>query len=290
MTVSWHSVVFLVFVFICVTKAWVPPAYNVKSLQKIKVPPLRISLKETYDELRTSISNKFDLQTTDFTETYECQTWSKGDTKGTADWLQEASPQFLTGASFYTKSNSQFSSEEYTINIWMGPSYDVPNMLLTFGEVAPNNYFVTSDFVVRGSVPFGSDPQYVEKYYSSSVTQAWKSAYSNPDVVPMHSELSTLESRILFSPARISVSNLNQEVSIDMINTHVSTFLSFLDTAQPIAARLRGSFNLRDDKLRQFYFSGELVKNQHEFGEDLGRNIAASNTGPLAEAYVGGGS
>jgi hypothetical protein len=48
--------------------------------------------------------------------------------------------------------------------------------------------------------------------------------------------------------------------------------------------------NLRDDKLRQFFYRGELNKNIKEFGDSLGPTIAAVNTGPTAEAYVGGGS
>jgi hypothetical protein len=70
----------------------------------------------------------------------------------------------------------------------------------------------------------------------------------------------------------------------------VNRFLSWVEKAQPIMARTRGSFNLRDDKLRQYYFKGEVAKNMARLGNDLGVKVGAANTGPTAEAYVGGGS
>jgi hypothetical protein len=67
-------------------------------------------------------------------------------------------------------------------------------------------------------------------------------------------------------------------------------FLTWLDAAQPIPARLRGSFNMRDDKLRQFFYRGQVQKQVKLLGDGLGQTVAVVNTGPTAEAYVGGGS
>lgn len=36
----------------------------------------------------------------------------------------------------------------------MGPSYDVPNVLLTFGEQSDEKYHVTADYVIRGKLYF----------------------------------------------------------------------------------------------------------------------------------------
>ena len=59
---------------------------------------------------------------------------------------------------------------------------------------------------------------------------------------------------------------------------------------QPIAARLRGGFNARDDKLRQYFYRGKVEEYTALFGEEEGRTMAAISTGPISEAYVGGGS
>ena len=64
----------------------------------------------------------------------------------------------------------------------------------------------------------------------------------------------------------------------------------WVDEAQPIPARSRGSMNLRDDKLRQYFYRGEVTRCVKELGDDLGSVVAAGNTGPTAESYVGGGS
>lgn len=86
------------------------------------------------------------------------------------------------------------------------------------------------------------------------------------------------------------MNGLDETTTIELVQGHVDRLLSWLDQAQPIAARLRGSFNLRDDKLRQYYFRGQMQEQVALLGADLGKVVAAANTGPTAEAYVGGGS
>ena len=54
--------------------------------------------------------------------------------------------------------------------------------------------------------------------------------------------------------------------------------------------RQKAGYNSRDDKLRQFAYAGNLNKYNTQFGGDLAKSMAAAFTGPLAEAYVGGGS
>merc|ERR1712157_320 len=162
---------------------------------------------------------------------------------------------------------TQNNAEEFTINIWMGPSY----------------------YVARGATPLGSDPQYTEKYYSNSLIQAWTEYYSKPGVISIPPSPS-FYLRILTGPNRIALANLSKQDAEQIINTHIGTFASWLDGATPTVARSRGAFNLRDDKLRQFYFNAMTSIFVQEFGDDLGKALGASYTGPVAEAYVGGGS
>lgn len=263
-----------------------------------------MSLGATYETLTKQVTEKLGLQQTDFTSSYEADVWSCSQSpdvqiSGTSLWLSEASPKYLTGASFctHTHSSPQQDQATYTINIWMGPSYDVPHMLLTFGQTVAHGptsslttYSLSADYVTRGATPFGSDPQVLDNYYSKEVIQAWSKAYSLPGACPLAPQ-EEFSSRILNSPVRMALHNIASIHDVNaLVHGHVDRFLSWITTAQPIMARARGSFNLRDDKLRQFYFKGEVAKNVASLGDKLGFKVGAANTGPTAEAYVGGGS
>jgi hypothetical protein len=250
---------------------------------------LSMSMRPAYDNLCATVSSKFSLKVTDFAQAYQAQSWRGSSAEGTAEWLAEASPQFLTGVSTCTRNNyySGHKKEELMLNIWMGPSYDIPHCLLTFGEGENGLYHVTADYVPRGATVMGGDPQYMERYYGGDVQSAWTAAYQQGVALPPEMEF---ESRLLDSPARISVTGLSQQQAQDLAINHVNRFLSWVDAAQPIPARLRGSFNMRDDKLRQFYYRGQVQKQLQQLGDGLGQTVAIANTGPTAEAYVGGGS
>jgi hypothetical protein len=251
---------------------------------------LKMSLRSVYDELCQTVSHKFALKVTDFSSTYQAQTWKSSVAEGSADWLAESSPQYLTGVSLCTRINNKditVKREELTLNVWMGPSYDVPHCLIEFGQAADGSYHVTLDYVARGATVMGGDPQYLQQYYGDDVQGAWTFAHTIGAPLPPEP---AFEARLLDSPARISVTGLSATDAGNMARTHVSRYLSWLDTAQPIPARLRGSFNMRDDKLRQFFYRGQVQKQVRLLGEGLGQTVAAVNTGPTTEAYVGGGS
>jgi len=246
------------------------------------------SMKDTLESLGDKVIQKFGLQGTDFCDTFNAKTWvSDSGVYGTAMWMSESSPNWLTGVSLCTRVNSDATNEQLTINIWMGPSYDVPNMLLTFGEESNGKYSVVADYVVRGSIPIGSDPPYLESYYGDDVRTAWTKAYSLGQPLPPTMEF---ESRMLDSPAKIAVGGLTKADADSIAQEHLDRFLVWVDGASTIPARSRGSMNMRDDKIRQFFYRGQVRKQVQEFGPGLGPTIAAVNTGPTAEAYVGGGS
>ena len=144
-----------------------------------------MSLRPLYDSLSSKVSAQLGLQATDFCETFQAATWQsitpattggvQASVQGTAAWWSEASPQFLTGVSTCTR--VQGPAEELTINVWMGPSYDIPHMLLTFGGNADGStYHVSADYVPRGANVMGSDPQYMQAYYNEQVRDAWTAA------------------------------------------------------------------------------------------------------------------
>jgi hypothetical protein len=173
------------------------------------------------------------------------------------------------------------------LNVWMGPSYDVPHLLVTFGLDQGNLYHVTADYVPRGAIVMGSDPQYLQAFYDETVQQAWTDASAAGQALGPAPEF---ELRLLDSPAKIAVTGLTAASAEAIVVAHVDRFLAWVEQAQQVPARLRGSFNMRDDKIRQYYYRGQVAKQAAALGGDLGMTVAAVNTGPTAEAYVGGGS
>lgn len=71
---------------------------------------------------------------------------------------------------------------------------------------------------------------------------------------------------------------------------HTDRWLDWVANAKAVEARQRGAINVRDDKLRQFAFRAHLDAWVGKVGPETARKLAAGFTGPLAEAYVGGGS
>jgi hypothetical protein len=160
---------------------------------------------------------------------------------------------------------------------------------MTFGEESNGRYAVTADYVARGDTPIGSNPQYINMFYGEDVTTTWTSAYNTEGSQPLAPQ-GSFEERLLASPARIAVGGLSRDVADRIVSNHLDRFLAWVDAAEPIPARSRGSMNLRDDKLRQFFYRGELTRCVKDLGNNLGSVVAAGNTGPTAESYVGGGS
>lgn len=274
--------------FVQTTQPWTTPHDSWVSTK------LSMSLQPVYDELCNTVASRLGLQRTDFTDQLGASTWqASSGVQGAADWWSETSPKFLTGVTTCTRKNAGGGGsggamqEELTINIWMGPSYDVPHMLLTFGQAGASDYHITADYVPRGATVMGGDPQYLEAYFGAPVQAAWNSAYQAGMALPPTPEF---DLRLLDSPVKLSVTGLSASQAETLSRDHLNRFLTFVDAAQPIAARLRGSFNLRDDKLRQFYYKGQLAKQVASLGPELGPTVAAVVTGPTAEAYVGGGS
>jgi hypothetical protein len=128
-------------------------------------------------------------------------------------------------------------------------------------ELPTVRYHVIADYVPRGAnVMMGSDPQCIQAYYNDQGKGAWTAAYAaaGSQVLPPTAEF---DLRLIDSPVKIAVTGLlTQQQAQDTASAHADLFWSWVSSAQPVAARLRGSFNLRDDKLRQFYYRGQAAK------------------------------
>jgi hypothetical protein len=165
----------------------------------------------------------------------------------------------------------------------------VPHMTLSFGTdvlaTGESVYSIRTDYIPRGPFPFGSDASYLESFYKHEM-----------NALPSHREFHSVSPklsfnhRLLHSPIYFAGNNLPFDLVSSLATSHVDRWLDFMSAAKPLEARQKAGYNSRDDKLRQFAFAANWNEYSAKFGKDSGRKLAAAFTGPLAEAYVGGGS
>ena len=131
----------------------------------------RLSLKASAEtELGTlqttlleAVNAEFGLKLTDFTDVYQAKSWKEGGYSGTCEWYDEAKGSKLTGVSKNTV-NGPGGYFTKTLNVWMGPGFLVPHMMLTVGEdpAAHAGVAVVADFIPRGQFWLGGDQSYLE--------------------------------------------------------------------------------------------------------------------------------
>lgn len=261
---------------------------------------------ELHNRLFDDINSKLSLKLTDYGDYQGVATWRDGDWDGNVEWFDEAMGAKLTGVSKYSAFNAATGVSRYSIDCWVGPSLLVPHMLLSFGTVPSNdrglNNMIIMDFVPRGATPFGSDSNYVDKYYGNEVLDCYDDAIAaaaggnRGDNVHLAPPIS-FSGRLLSSPVRTAVasSSLSTGSVASFATEHVQRWLDWVTTAEKVEARQRGAINTRDDKLRQYAYRAGLASwnellDMNNLQSDLIRDLAAGSTGPLAEAYIGGGS
>mmetsp|Transcript_10914 Transcript_10914/g.10548 ORF Transcript_10914/g.10548 Transcript_10914/m.10548 type:complete len:292 (+) Transcript_10914:152-1027(+) len=255
---------------------------------------LKASASDDLSGLQTSlfdsINSYLNLKLTDFTSMYEANEWKSGDWSGNTGWWDEKMGSKLTGVSKCSTRgpNDQFSE---TLNIWMGPGYMVPHLLLTIAT-DPKTYegfSITADYVVRGPTPIGTDMTYVELYYGKDVNDWYNNIMAMPNTKHMPPSAS-FSARLLQSPIHLSVSGLSLEEATIISTDHVNRWMNFMKEAPKVEPRSRGAINGRDDKQRQFYYKAALTDSVSKVGKDFGKTLGICTTGPIAEAYIGGGS
>jgi hypothetical protein len=109
------------------------------------------------------------------------------------------------------------------------------------------------------------------------VSDACARLAGSPGAAPLAAP-SSMYSRILTSPARMAMNSLSMQDAEAAAAAQSQRFLGWMGSTQPLMARLRGSFNSRDDKLRQFYFRGEMEHNSALLSNaDVARNLAGTH-------------
>ena len=242
-------------------------------------------LSELHGSLFNKMDEHFKLKRTDYMPEY--YSWTENDYSGSCEWHEEKMGGKLTGIS----KNAIMKNEAYecvTLNGWMGPAYSVPHLCLTI-EKSGDDLSVNADLVVRGAVPIGTG-DYVDRFYGPDVISWYdKSADLGEVLAPPKS----FSARLLRSPVALSVGKLTMNSVTQITNEIVDKWLGWIADKDGVGAQIdsrqRGAMNSRDDKQRQYAYRAAVDMFTEKLGSG-GNDVAAAFTGPIAEAYVGGGS
>ena len=246
---------------------------------------MMMSLGEVHKSLFGKVDTQLKLKLTPYAS--ERNVWTEGAFSGTCEWYEEKMGGKLTGVSKNTLKGPNF--ESVTLNCWMGPAYSVPHMLLKLTQ-AGSDVSLSADYVVRGSTPIGTDQTVIDNFYGKEVNDWYDKAASNGVLLPPPSSFS---GRLLQSPIALNVGKLSLETATATASEHVERWLQWIadkeGKGKQVEARSRGAFNGRDDKLRQYAYRAVVSEMTLLLGS-AGASIGAAANGPIAEAYVGGGS
>lgn len=246
-------------------------------------------LSTLHSKLFSHVKETLGLKLTDFATKYDAAQFSKNGFEGTCEWWDESKGSKLTGVSSNSISNPSTGLQTFTLNCWMGPAYNCPHMLLTLArDPSLSGLSIRADYLPRGPVPLGSDQTAMESYFGTEVV-SW---YDNAIRAAKGSFLPpspSFHGRLLRSPVELAVHGLDEDSIGSIATEHVERWLSYVLSAQQNEARSRGAMNTRDDKQRMFAYQAELSDAVSWVGADFGPSLAAARTGPVAEAYVGGG-
>lgn len=281
---------FVVCMLLCMVCASL--AFNTQqSMKAIRMNMRMNAVTDLQEKLFNQLNDALQLKETDFTSKYGMKECSKGSHMIKTSWYDESRGSKLTGVSKYSITNSNDNSTLASVNVWMGPGYLVPHLLLTISSSMKGSdslLTISADYVPRGPTPIGSDITYVDTYYGKSVL-SWYDKYSTGNVISMPSK--SFSERLLKSAIGLTVEDLSVDNATAMSTEHVDRWIQWIKDAKQLEARQRGAINTRDDKLREYAYRANIAKSIEILGnsDDTSSSLAACMTGPVAEAYVGGG-
>jgi hypothetical protein len=247
------------------------------------------ALSTLHNSIFSKVKDTLNLKQTDFPNKYDSAAFTCNGFEGTSEWWDEVKGGKLTGVSKNVILNPSTGFSAYTLNCWMGPTYSCPHLLLTFGtDSLYNGITIRADFLPRGAVSLGSDQTVLDMHYGKDVLSWYDDAVKQSGgkfLAPSPS----FSARLLRSPVELAVAGLSDKSVTDIATAHVTRWLTFVSEAKPNEPRSRGAVNTRDDKQRMFSYQAEVAQCVALVGSDLGPKLGAARTGPVAEAYVGGG-
>lgn len=192
------------------------------------------------------LNEAFKLKTTDFSHYQGVSSWQATSADGTActgktEWLEEKLGSKLTGIARY--SITKKDHVVYHLDGWLGPSRIIPHLLVSFGYDGQRGYFVETDHLPRGPTPLGSDPSYLEAFYSPSIQTEF---YDDQMVLGKSANPSqSFALRLLRSPLYLHVEELSFEHLERLVERRVALWIDWVMQGQPLDSRLRGGYNAR---------------------------------------------
>lgn len=255
------------------------------SATSLSMGSMKHELLNLQDNLYKRLDEKLALKEMGFSE--QTKSWKVGEWEGTCLWFEEAKGSKLTGVSKHSHSSLSGISS-VTLNVWGGPNQLVPNLLISLSSDDKAGVCIDCDFLQRGPTPLGSDFTYLETYYGKETIEWYDRSVSLPGAI-VNAPPPSFHRRLIRSPVALSLKGLSMKDAEVVAESAVSMWLAWLASAQPVEARQKGAINGRDDKLRMFAYRAALFDAIKMVGNEFGPSLAAGQTGPVAEAYVGGG-
>lgn len=267
--------------------------FHIKTILRSERLSSNLQMTSFTSKYLEQLNNEFSLKMTAYSE--PSWTTELGAT-GSSDWWDETKGSKFTGVSKYSYSLPNHSSSVESLSIWMGPSLLTPHMTMSIEEIGQSGRCnVMMDYIPRGGQPLGSESNFFTKYYNdlellNSYAQYHLPSHSTGRVPYAHN---SIFGRMIQSPMMVSISGVSVADAAQMTSQHLQRFIQWVNAAALVEPRQRAVVNTRDDKLRQFAFQANLQAVADAgitCDMDMARMIAASWTGPIAEAYIGGGS
>lgn len=149
-----------------------------------------------------------------------------------------------------------------------------------------------SSISFSGPTPIGTDQTMLDNFYCKEVIDWYDKSAALGLVLPPPT---SFFGRLLQSPVALNVGKLTADNAATIAKSHIDRWIGWVvdkeGKGKQIDARARGGMNGRDDKLRQFAFRASVADYSNILGNAAaGKDVGAAATGPIAEAYVGGGS
>lgn len=103
---------------------------DLKRLVSLSIRMSAQDLEPLYNTLFSKLESAFDLKATDYTDVQEMNTFNLKCTEGAqwvgaSTWLSEQKGSKLTGVAKHHMKESTGSSQQYSIDAWLGPGYMV---------------------------------------------------------------------------------------------------------------------------------------------------------------------
>ena len=248
------------------------------------------SLKAAFDKLVTSLS----LEKTDYADVMERSNWSQNGYRGTINGGKDQ-PNRLTWYNYASieKEDGSGITEEH-LNVWVGCLVDVPHLHIMVRKESKTSdqSTILLDFIPREDIGYTAN-RYMEKYYLSKVHETLsKPLLQNPGSFVENIPPTNPNLRLLLSPTYL-YGSISDNLLSETIQKYISTWESWMTSAEEVQRMKRGQLLSRDTGLRRAWFDyqkerqASIIDAKTSAEIEYAGETAAALSGPQQMAYTG---